>query len=128
MIAGIGYPSRPVSTVNNKAGLIMELKQAIGGIHNTQTNNISISPAEFALTGIQSSTVKIPAKVFFGVNVERLSTSNALLTGISTNNSPISLRINSSTATAGAYNVQLICLYDALIEVDTAMRSASVKQ
>ena len=127
-IAGTMYPTREVSTVNNKAAFIMELKQAVGGIHSLATNNFSISPNEFTLVGIGSSTYRIPAKFWFGVNTEKLSTSGNLLTGVSTMNSAISLRINLGTATPGAYNVQLICLYDALIEIDTVSRNASVKQ
>ena len=127
-IAGTMYPTREVSTANNKAAFIMELKQAVGGIHSLATNNFSIAPQEFALVGIGSSTYRIPAKFWFACNTEKLSTSGNLLTGVSTMNSAISLRINLGTATAGAYNVQLICLYDALIEIDTVSRNASVKQ
>ena len=74
------------------------------------------------------TTAKAPARFIFGVNTKRLPQSNASLTGISTQNSAISLRINSSTATPQSYSVQLIAMYDALIEIDTVMRSATVKQ
>jgi hypothetical protein len=127
-IAGVNYPARELSTINNKGGFWAELKQAIGGIHNLQTNNFGITPLNWNRVGNDTTTIATPAQFFFGVNVERLSTNGALLTGISTNNSSISIRINTSTATAQTHNVALVCMYDAIIEVDTLMRNASVKQ
>ena len=127
-IGGLQYPARPVSTVTNKTGAFMELKQAIGGIHSSQTNNFSISSAEFAVVGNATTTVRIPAKFYFGINLEKLSTNGALLTGLSTQSAPIGLRINTSTATAQAHNIAVIAMYDALIEVDTVSMNATVKQ
>jgi hypothetical protein len=49
------------------------------------------------------------------------------LTGISTQNSPISLRISTGTATGGASTITLVVNYDALIEVDLVNRQCSVK-
>jgi hypothetical protein len=128
-IAGVNYPARELSTINNKAGFWMELKQAIGGIHNLQTNNFGINAINYNKVGNDdTSSVATPAQFYFGVNVEKLSTNGALLTGISTNNSSISIRINTSTSTAQTHNIALVCMYDAIIEVDTMMRNASVKQ
>jgi hypothetical protein len=127
-IGGIQYPARPVSTIFGKAGALMELKQASGGIMSRDTNSFSISPAEFSVQGNATTSVRIPGKFYFGQNVERLSTNGALLTGISTQSAPIGLRINTASATAQAYNIALIALYDALIEVDTASRNATIKQ
>jgi hypothetical protein len=127
-VGGIQYPARPVSTITSKAGAFMELKQAIGGIHSSETNNFSISAGEFAVVGNATTTVRIPGKFYFGMNLEKLSTNGALLTGLSTQSAPIGLRINSGTALAAAYNVSVIAMYDALIEVDTVSRNATVKQ
>lgn len=127
-VGGIQYPARPVSTVTSKAGALMELKQAIGGIHSSETNNFSISSGEFAVVGNTATTVRIPAKFWFGVNLEKLSTNGALLTGMSTQSAPIGLRINTSTATAQAHNIAVIAMYDALIEISTADKNATVKQ
>jgi len=127
-VGGIQYPARPVSTVTSKAGAMMELKQAIGGIHSSETNNFSISTAEFAVVGNATTTTRIPAKFYFGINLEKLSTNGALLTGLSSVSAPIGLRINAGTALPQAYNVALIAMYDSLIEVDTVARQATVKQ
>jgi len=127
-VGGLQYPARPLSTINNKAGVMMELKQAIGGIHSSQTNNFAISSGEFSVVGNATTTARIPAKFYFGVNLEKLSTNGALLTGLSTTSAPIGLRINTSTATAQAYNISVIAMYDALIEVDTMSKNSVVKQ
>jgi hypothetical protein len=127
-IGGLQYPARPLSTVNNKAGVLMELKQAIGGIHSAATNNFSISAGEFNVVGNATTSVRIPAKFYFGVNTEKLSTNGALLTGLSTQSAPIGLRINTATATAQQHNIAVIAMYDALIEVSTFDKNATVKQ
>lgn len=127
-IASVAHPSRAVSTINNKASFMLELKSACGGIHNAQTDNFSVTPTTFNKEGKNITTYDEAAQFIFGTNVERLHTNGALLTGISTENSPISLRIDTSLATAGSYNCQMIALYDALIEVNPQERSAYVKQ
>lgn len=127
-VGGIQYPARPISTVTSKAGAMMELKQAIGGIHSSETNNFSISSGEFGVVGNATTTVRIPAKFYLGVNLEKLSTNGALLTGLSSVQAPIGLRVNLGTATAQAHNISVIAMYDALIEVDTVSKNATVKQ
>ncbi len=62
------------------------------------------------------------------VNTEKLSTNGALLTGISTQNSAVTLRINNTNQTAQAFTVYLIALYDCLLEIDPINRQCTVKQ
>ena len=130
-IAGTNYPSRPVSTLNNRSAFSMELKKALGALHTESYNN-SIDLIEFNYndTGIFAtpSTAVAPAKFYFGVNTEKLSSNGALLTGVSTQSSPISLRLSIGTATQQNYNVNLIALYDALIVVQPELRQASVRE
>lgn len=128
IIAGTQYPSRELSTVNNKSGFWCELRQAIYGSIHSASNSMGITPLTWNRVGNDTTTIALPAQFFIGVNTERLSTNGALLTGVSTNSSAISLRINTSTATAQTHNVAVICMYDAIIEVEPAMRNASVKQ
>jgi hypothetical protein len=123
-IAGVNYPSKPISTSRNKAGVLMDLKNAIGGIHSLQTNNFSINSAEFAVQGNVATTVSESGKFIVGVNVEKISSNSSLLTGISTEASPINLTITSSTPTAIAHTVNLVLLYDVLIEIDPLMKDA----
>jgi hypothetical protein len=67
-------------------------------------------------------------KFYLGTNVEKLSTNGALLTGISSQGSPISFRVSMGTATSQTAVIQLICLYDALLQVDMASRTLVVMQ
>lgn len=127
-VGGIQHPQRPISAVNCRAAALMELKAAIGGVHSSQTNNFSISAAEFAYVGNGTTTMKIPAKFIISQNLERLQSNQILLSGMSSQASPVSLRISSPTATAQLHNVSCIFLYDALIEVDTMSKNAVVKQ
>lgn len=127
LIAGTQFPSRELSCINNKSGFWCELLQAINGsIHNA--SSMGISPLTWNRVGNDATTIALPAQFFVGVNTERLATNGAILTGVSTNSSSISLRINTSTATQQTHNVAVICMYDAIIEIDTVNRNASVKQ
>jgi hypothetical protein len=128
-VAGTYYPSRPVSTVYNKSAVLMELKKAVGALHSDNFN-FSINTFEFGAVDNVATTLVAPGKFYFGVNTEKLSTNGALLTGISTQNSAVTLRINNSQSggTAQAFTVYLIALYDCLIEVDPINRPATVKQ
>ncbi len=126
MIGGVMYPQKPISTVTAKAQALMELKSACGSIYD-KSNNMSINSIEFAFTTANPITAfNIPAKFFVGTSVERLN-SDSLLTGVSTQNSPISYRINGVAVGANSAAVSLVVNYDALIEVDTMTRQASVK-
>jgi hypothetical protein len=122
---GVLYPQKPISTATAKTQALMELKSAVGSIYD-RSNNMSINTTEFSYVAGGTTTAAAPAKFFVGTSTEKLNT-DALLTGISTQNSPISYRINTGTSTGAATTVSLIVNYDALIEIDTQMRQASVK-
>tara|TARA_R110000803_G_scaffold48880_2_gene101695 strand:+ start:1931 stop:3247 length:1317 start_codon:yes stop_codon:yes gene_type:complete len=127
MIGGLPYPARPVSTINNKTAILSELRLAVGGL-NAGTTDMSISPVEFNYLSGGVTTARLSSKLFFGTNVERLSTNGNLLTGISTLSSPISLQIETTVPTVQAHNIMCVCLFDALIEVTPSMKDATVKQ
>jgi hypothetical protein len=127
MIGGVMYPQKPISAATAKAQALMELKSAVGSIFD-KNNNTSINTVEFSYVANPSptTTFSAPAKFFVGTSTEKLNSDN-LLTGISTQNSPISYRINTGSNTTNASTVSLIVNYDALIEIDTMTRQASVK-
>lgn len=127
-VAGTPYPPRPISTVLNKAGATMELSGAFGPAHDLLTSNFSINPTEFNSGNTTVTSQAAMGKFYLGTNVERLSTNDALLTGISSQGSPISFRVSIGTATTNAQVIQLICLYDALLQVDMASRTLTVMQ
>jgi hypothetical protein len=126
-VGGVLYPPAPISTRTSKTQALLELRSAVGSIFD-KNNNMSINSIEFNLSSTAAaSTYQAPAKFYVGTSTERLN-SNNLLTGISTNNSPISYRINTGTATGAANStVSLIINFDCLLEVDTMMRQVSVK-
>jgi len=118
-IAGISYPQKPLSTLNNKAGIMNELRRSMGSIFG---NNVamSINAYEFSRTDSLGTTYDKPGKFFVGINLQKLTIpSKAFFTGVSTQNSPITAIINSNTATAQLFNVMLIACYDAIIDIDT---------
>jgi hypothetical protein len=126
MVGGIMYPQKVMSTATAKSQILMELKSAAGSIFD-KANNMSVNTVEFGYTATSAATTfNAPGKFFVGTSTEKLN-SESLLTGISTQNSPISYRINSGTSTTIASPVSLVVNYDALIEVDTMTRQASVK-
>jgi hypothetical protein len=127
-VSGIPYPPRPLSTVLNKGGISMELSNAFGPAHDLLTSNFAINPTEFNYTIASATTVNQMGKFYLGTNVEKLSTNGALLTGISSQGSPISFRVSTGTALSQAAVIQLICLYDALLQIDIPSRTLVVMQ
>lgn len=125
-VGGIVYPQRALSTLMNKAGILQELRNATGSIYD-KNNSFSINSVEWNRVGNDTSTADTPAKFYLGFCLEKIH-SNAILTGISSQNSAITFRVNTSTATAQAHTINLILNYDALIEVDTVNKQCSVKQ
>ena len=127
-VGGVPYPPRPMSTILNKSGILSELSESFGPIHDLLTTNFSISPMEFSFGNTATTTQCQMGKFYIGTNVEKLSTNNALLTGISSQGSPISVRISIGTATTNAQTIQLICSYDALLQIDLVGRGLVVLQ
>ena len=125
-VGGIQYPQRPLSTLNNKNGILQVLRNATGSIYD-KTNTLSINAVEWNRIGDVATTTKEPAKFVFGINLEKIHTP-ALLTGISTQNSAITVQLSTSTSTLQAHTVNLVLAFDALIEIDTNTRMVSVKQ
>jgi hypothetical protein len=125
-ISGVQYPQRPLSSLLNRAGILIELKRCIGSLYDSK-NAMSINYLEFNMND-NSAFVAFnqPAKFYLGFLLEKLHT-NALLTGISSNSSNITLNISQSTASTVARQANLMLGYDALIEIDTRTLQSSVK-
>lgn len=124
-IGSEAYPGRPLDA-QNKSGTFCELLQSWGNNTSIDSYNMAITPAEYFVSESTTETVATPGKYYIACNVERLCGS-AILTGISSQLSPISLRMNLPTATTKDNNVTLITLYDALISLNVQTRQASVK-
>jgi len=129
-VAGVNYPQKPIDTLNAKTSVLQELKQVVAGIHTGQSNNMSITAAEFALAGTTASTSSVYGKFYFGINTERCAPgdNSSLLTGISSASAPISLNIALNSVTTQGFNIMLLVNYDVLLEFDVQSRTLSVKQ
>ncbi len=127
IVGGQNYPQKPLSAKTNKTGILQELRTAVGSIFD-KNNSFSINTLEFNRTTTAATTsLTAPGKFYIGTSLEKLN-SNSLLTGISTQNSPISFRISTGTGIgANSSTVTLVINYDALIEVDLISRQCSVK-
>ena len=123
-IAGVQYPQSTLSTVLNKAGVLQELRRAVGSIYGA-TNSLSINSIEFSRQGNDTTTSNECAKFWIGVCCEKLH-SHALLTGVSSCGTAINLNVNLGTATAQGYNINLIINYDALIQIDTMNQQVNI--
>lgn len=124
-VGGVIYPQRPISSLVNRAGALMELKSATGSIYD-KANSFAINSVEYAAVSATVTTAQAMGKYYIGTSLEKLN-SDSLLTGISTQNSPISYRISLGSATGQAHLITLVANYDALFEVDTVNRQVAVK-
>ena len=125
-ISGIQYPQKPYSALSNKGGILQELRKCIGSVYD-RSNAMAINTLEFnRLDSDVNTSLTAPGKFYLGFNLEKLH-SGSLLTGISTNNSNITVNINQSVATTVVRQCNLMLVYDALIEIDVLTRQSSVK-
>ena len=126
-VSGVQYPQKPYSTLNNKAAILIELRKVLGSIYD-KTNNLAINSREFQSVDATACEPTVPGKFYVGFNLQKLH-SNALLTGVSTNNSNITVNIESGTATSATASrtLNLVLAYDALIEIDMVNKQSSVK-
>lgn len=67
-VAGTYYPSRPVSTLYNKPGALMELKKAVGALHS-DNYNFSINTLEFGAVDNVATSIIAPGKFYFGKRI-----------------------------------------------------------
>jgi hypothetical protein len=126
--AGVVLPQNPLSTLNNKSGILNELRRAMGSIYD-KNNSMSIGGTEFAATGTTSQTIVVPGKFYVGVNCQKLTESqDYMFTGISSANSQINVIINTSIATPSAFTAYLVASYDAIFEIDTLTKQMNYIQ
>jgi hypothetical protein len=124
-VGGVIYPQRALSSLVNRAGILQELRSALGSVYD-RNNSFAISSVEFLYNSGSTTTASAPGKFYVGTSVEKLN-SDSLLTGISTQNSPISYRISTGTATGQVHTITLVVNYDALFEIDTINRQTALK-
>jgi hypothetical protein len=127
-VGGVVIPQNPLSTVNNRACIINELRRAMNSIYD-RNNSMAIGASEFIVTQGTTSTINVPGKFYVGVNCRKLTEDqDYMFTGISSANSQINLIINTGTAIANTINAYLIANYDAIFEIDTLTKQMNYIQ
>lgn len=135
-VAGVPYPARPLSALRNKAGIFQELTDCwSGNTSDMYGARMAITKTEFsynaelAATGTAGTTTySAPGKFYVGINTERLPESSTLLTGVSSQLTPIHLRLEfGSHTTDSAHLITLITLHDVIVNCNILTKQASVK-
>ena len=129
-IANKAYPQTPLRE-DNTASVMSSLRQAFGEAHDIYHSNIAISNKCFvdvaSLANTTPSTQAEPASHFVGMNTEKLSTNSVMMSGESSQLTPINVRLNPSIATDAAATLTLFACYDALIGINVASRQIQVR-
>ena len=127
-VGGVVMPQNPLSTLNNRAGILNELRRAMGSIYE-KNNSMSIGASEFVAIMGGTTSITIPGKFYVGINTQKLTESqDYMFTGVSSANSQINVIINTSTATSVALTAYLIANYDAIFEIDTLTKQMNYIQ
>jgi hypothetical protein len=127
-IGGVSYPQKALSTLNNKAGCLQELRRSMNTIFGSNVA-MSINSLEYGKYSTNGTTYDVPAKFWLGVNLQKLTIpQKAFFTGVSTQSSPISVMINIGTGTSQLHNVMLILNYDLIYEIDPMTKQVVVIQ
>ena len=117
-----------MSTVNNKSGILNELRRACGSLYD-RSNSLAIGGTEFIATQSTTNSIVVPGKFYVGVNTMKLTEGqDYMFTGISSANSQINVIINAGSAITNALNAYLIAHYDAIFEIDTLTRQLNYIQ
>jgi hypothetical protein len=116
------YPQKALSTVNNRSGLLTELRRAMGSIYDKNVS-MSINGVEFDALSNEVTSIVQPCKHFIGFNLQTLTVAQkAFFTGVSTQNAPITAIVNIGTATAQIHNIMLVLNYDSIMEIDSSTK------
>ena len=119
VIGGINYPQRSLSTLNNKAGLMMELRRVMGTIFGN-TVAMAITADEFNASTLAATSYNKPGKFWVGSCLQKLTVaSRSFFTGVSTQLSPIQVNINLGYSNNQVVTPVLVLWYDAVIELDS---------
>jgi len=132
-VAGRKVNERALSTSVNKNAGIPELVLALNGSQHILSAMFYVNYEGWVLNNgaTTTNTTNYPVQYgsfVYGCNCERLSSNDVLLSGISTESSPISVNLNFSTATTVAQSVRLTVMYDAIIQINPLTKTCQVIQ
>lgn len=129
-VNGVNYPSRALSSVNNKAGILQELRKSLNSIFDKNVA-MSINSFEFNTQSPSTTTTSYiaPAKFWVPFCLQKLTIpQKAFFTGVNTNGSPLTVSINIGTATSQIHNVMLILNYDMILEIEPQSKQVQIIQ
>lgn len=131
-IANQSFPQLPISTLNNKSSIYSYLKECTGSLYDFK-HAMAINSVEFSRQGADTTTAIEMGKFYIGFPISKLQGFNpyqavSLLSGVDSSLSPILLQLTCNTATATAYNVNMICEYSCVLEIDPISRQVQVIQ
>lgn len=131
-VGSMSYPQAgPLNTVNNRNGILMELRKAVGSLYDW-SKSFSIDFNEFGYAENGTTTTDAPGKFFVGFDLNKInSMSNFMLNGTSSKNTPINavIQINdSATGTSSARNLCLMLNYDMIVTIDPRTKQVSILQ
>ena len=131
-LANRPFPPTPLRETNN-AAIKSALRQAFGEAHDVYSARNSITQkmwgktAELLAADAEASTVQVPAAHYYGMNTEKLSSNSVMLSGESSQLTPINVRVSTSSATEDAATLTLYSCYDALIALNVNTRQVAVR-
>lgn len=134
-IGGVNFPQAgPLNTLNSSA-ILMELRKATGNLYDwsksSSINNVEFNYMETGankeLVGLTITSPQDVAKFYVGFDLNKInSSSNNMLNGTSSANSPIIAQVNYALATTLSRTLNLTCNYDAILTLDTRTKQISV--
>ncbi len=129
-VANRPFPPTPLRE-NNTAAIKSALRQAFGEAHDIYSSRNAIGQKEWddfaKIVGGTATTVQTPACHFYGMNTEKLQSNQVMLSGESSQLTPINVRVNTSSATTAAATLTLYACYDALIALNVNSRQVAVR-
>jgi len=131
VVASTVYPQTPLAE-SNQSLVMSELRQSLGEAHDLLGSKMSIQNLVFDSNIARNlsngtSTLALPACHFVGVNTEKVSSNQLMMSGISSQLSPISVRLNNSAVVAAGSLLTLFVLYDAIISINLPTRQVQTR-
>lgn len=130
-IGGVSYPQGgPVNLALNRSGALSELRKATGVLYDW-SKSMSINNLEYSYVDATTTAQYQPGKVYIGFDLNKInSSSNAIMNGTSSQNSPINvvLQINTAIAANNAKQLCLVLNYDCVFVIDPRTRNVTMTQ
>jgi hypothetical protein len=127
-VAGRSLPETAISTVERPQYATLEFLAGIYGTHDPVTSaRTSMSNFNWRNAGDGLDTAINTSKAYFGINCEKISSASTyFLSGISSQNSNLTVRLTTNTALGAGVNSVLIVCYDAVIKFNPTMKQVVV--